>query len=160
MGRPPSYDRDTALDTAMHLFWRQGYQGTSLKDLENALSMRPGSIYAAFHSKEALYRECLARYNRMVIGVLEGLSAASDTVVAGVTECLFFLGDLSSDEGKPDKLLIRNTARTISILMNECAVAGSATITLFAPCILAIPYGQTIAISTRSLHQHIYYTKV
>lgn len=46
----------------MTLFWKKGYHATSLKDLEAALQMKPGSIYAAFSSKEALFLEALARY--------------------------------------------------------------------------------------------------
>ncbi|MBY6048417.1 TetR/AcrR family transcriptional regulator [Vannielia litorea] len=62
MTRAAPYDRETALDAALTLFWRRGFHATSLKDLEAALSMKPGSIYAAFTSKEALFRETLRRY--------------------------------------------------------------------------------------------------
>ena len=58
----PRYDRATALDAALDLFWRKGFHATSLKDIEAALAMKPGSIYAAFTSKEALFREVLRRY--------------------------------------------------------------------------------------------------
>lgn len=62
MTRARPYDRETALDAAQDLFWRKGFHATSLKDLELALAMKPGSIYAAFDSKEALFRACLHRY--------------------------------------------------------------------------------------------------
>ncbi|MFC6688262.1 TetR/AcrR family transcriptional regulator [Jhaorihella thermophila] len=62
MARAAAYDRDTALQAAMVLFWRKGYHATSLKDLEAALNMKPGSIYAAFSSKETLYLLALKRY--------------------------------------------------------------------------------------------------
>lgn len=62
MARTASYDRDTALDAAMSLFWAKGYHATSLKDLEATLNMKPGSIYAAFSSKENLYLLALKRY--------------------------------------------------------------------------------------------------
>ncbi|WP_135501014.1 TetR/AcrR family transcriptional regulator [Roseovarius aestuariivivens] len=61
-GRARPYDRDAALDAAMILFWQKGYHATSLKDLEAALSMKPGSIYAAFDSKQALFALSLERY--------------------------------------------------------------------------------------------------
>lgn len=64
MTRAKAYDREAALDAALDLFWRKGYHATSLKDLEEALKMRPGSIYAAFKSKEALYLACLELYAR------------------------------------------------------------------------------------------------
>lgn len=62
MARAAPYDRDTALNAAMTLFWHKGFHATSLKDLEAALSMKPGSIYAAFTSKEHLYLLALERY--------------------------------------------------------------------------------------------------
>lgn len=62
MARAANYDRDAALEAAMGLFWRKGYHATSLKDLEAALHLKPGSIYAAFESKENLYLLSLERY--------------------------------------------------------------------------------------------------
>ncbi len=62
MPRPPSYDRETALASAVGLFWHKGYHGSSMKQIERALDMRPGSIYATFGSKDGLISEALARY--------------------------------------------------------------------------------------------------
>ncbi|MDX6752024.1 helix-turn-helix domain-containing protein [Geminicoccaceae bacterium 1502E] len=62
MKRARPYDREAALDAALMLFWKKGYQATSLKDLEAGLAMKPGSIYAAFSSKEALFALALERY--------------------------------------------------------------------------------------------------
>ncbi|BCL74491.1 TetR family transcriptional regulator [Jeongeupia sp. HS-3] len=61
-GRPRNFDRAQALDLALQLFWHQGYEGTSIADLTAAIGIPPASLYAAFHSKEALYREVLALY--------------------------------------------------------------------------------------------------
>ncbi|NVK17711.1 MAG: TetR/AcrR family transcriptional regulator [Methylocystaceae bacterium] len=62
MSRAQPYDRKTALNAAMSLFWEKGYHATSLKDIEAALKMKPGSIYAAFGSKEGLFLEALDCY--------------------------------------------------------------------------------------------------
>lgn len=62
MSRSAPYDREIALDAAMALFWEKGFHATSLKDLESRLTMKPGSIYAAFTSKENLYLLALERY--------------------------------------------------------------------------------------------------
>ena len=62
-GRPRQFDREEALGAAMELFWRQGYETTSLDQLKAAMgALSSASFYAAFGSKEALYREALARY--------------------------------------------------------------------------------------------------
>jgi AcrR family transcriptional regulator len=63
-GRPRSFDRDKALERAMHVFWRQGYEATSLNDLTRAMRINPPSLYAAFGDKEHLYLEALERYQR------------------------------------------------------------------------------------------------
>lgn len=61
-GRPWSFDRDKALDTAMALFWRHGYEGVSLGDLTKAIGVAAPSLYAAFGSKAGLYKSVLDRY--------------------------------------------------------------------------------------------------
>lgn len=62
MPRKPGYDRDALIDRARDLFWKQGWAGTSLKDLERTLGLNPGSFYAAFGSKSALFELALDRY--------------------------------------------------------------------------------------------------
>jgi AcrR family transcriptional regulator len=61
-GRPRSFDRADALHKAMLLFWRHGYEGTSIADLTGAMGVTPPTLYAAFGSKEKLYREALRHY--------------------------------------------------------------------------------------------------
>ncbi len=61
-GRPRSFDRAQALKRAMELFWRHGYDGVSLTELTAAMGIASPSLYAAFGSKEALYREAIALY--------------------------------------------------------------------------------------------------
>jgi AcrR family transcriptional regulator len=62
MARPANYDREDLIKRAKIVFWKRGWAGTSLKDLEVALDTRPGSFYAAFGSKEALYKLALQQY--------------------------------------------------------------------------------------------------
>jgi len=62
-GRPRNFDRDAALEQAMCLFWKHGYEGVSLDLLRQEMGkISSASFYAAFGSKEALYRETLALY--------------------------------------------------------------------------------------------------
>ena len=62
---PRTFDREEALETAMRLFWRHGFEGTSLNDLTQAMGIAPPSLYAAFGSKAELYREALDRYDAL-----------------------------------------------------------------------------------------------
>lgn len=61
-GRPLSFDREAALNQAMLLFWRHGYEATSLSDLTAAMGVTPPSIYAAFGDKRRLFLEAVGRY--------------------------------------------------------------------------------------------------
>lgn len=62
-GRPREFDRDKALEAAMTLFWAQGYEPTSLNQLKACMGdISPASFYAAFGSKEALFREVFEHY--------------------------------------------------------------------------------------------------
>jgi AcrR family transcriptional regulator len=61
-GRPRAFDTDAALDRALDVFWRQGYEGTALSDLTAAMGINRPSLYAAFGNKEDLFRKVLDRY--------------------------------------------------------------------------------------------------
>ena len=63
-GRPPGFARDAVLAKAMLVFWDRGYDGTSIADLTGAMGINPPSLYSAFGSKEALFREAVALYER------------------------------------------------------------------------------------------------
>ncbi|HCW16961.1 MAG TPA: TetR family transcriptional regulator, partial [Achromobacter sp.] len=95
MGRPRAFDRHQAIDQALHLFWEQGYESTSLSQLKAGIGggISAPSFYAAFGSKEALFKETVQRY--------------LDTY-AQVTECLW-------DDAMPARdaveLALRQSAR-------------------------------------------------
>lgn len=61
-GRPRSFDRAAALRRAMEVFWAKGYDGASLSELTAAMGINSPSLYAAFGSKERLFREAVALY--------------------------------------------------------------------------------------------------
>jgi AcrR family transcriptional regulator len=61
-GRPRMFDPDAALDRALEIFWRQGYEGTALSDLTAAMGISKPSLYAAFGNKEELFAAVIDRY--------------------------------------------------------------------------------------------------
>ena len=62
-GRPREFDRADALRAAVRLFWERGYEATSLAELKAAMGgLSAASFYAAFSSKESLFREAVAEY--------------------------------------------------------------------------------------------------
>src|SRR3954463_161578 len=62
MGRPREFDVDKALDLALHVFWRKGYEGASINDLTETMGITKPSLYSAFGNKEELFRKALDRY--------------------------------------------------------------------------------------------------
>ncbi len=123
MGRPRSFCTETALDRAMTVFWRNGYEGSSLHDLTEAMGIGAPSLYAAFGSKEGLFRAVLDRYDARRKGFMDGVLAAptpravaqafldgvaefaSDTSGRNPPGCLLVQSGLScSDQVIPDML--------------------------------------------------------
>ena len=66
-GRPKTFDMNSLLDAAVQLFWRQGYQGTSIRDVAKAANLTTGTLYNEFGGKDDLYAATLERYFVQVI---------------------------------------------------------------------------------------------
>jgi AcrR family transcriptional regulator len=71
MARPRSFDPDEALDRARDVFWRKGFQGTSLDDVTAATGLAKPSLYAAFGDKNALFLRVLDRYHQRIVANAE-----------------------------------------------------------------------------------------
>ena len=69
-GRPREFDIDKALDRALGVFWRKGYEGTSLPDLTRAMRINRPSLYAAFGNKEELFKKAFERYRATYQGYI------------------------------------------------------------------------------------------
>ncbi|SEC69921.1 DNA-binding transcriptional regulator, AcrR family [Nocardioides exalbidus] len=79
VGRPRSFDRDAALAAAVELFWRSGYEATSIAMLTSAMGITPPSLYAAFGDKRRLFEEASAAY---FARTCEGLTRAVELPTA------------------------------------------------------------------------------
>lgn len=74
-GRPREFDVDQALDNAIEVFWRQGYDGTAMTDLTAGMGISAPSIYAAFGNKRQLFDRVMDRYMQTrIAGRAEALS--------------------------------------------------------------------------------------
>ncbi|XKM40505.1 TetR/AcrR family transcriptional regulator [Rhizobium ruizarguesonis] len=67
MGRTREFDEEAVLKGAMHIFRKHGYQGASIRDLEEATGLKGGSIYHAFGDKAGLFDAAFGHYNRTVL---------------------------------------------------------------------------------------------
>ncbi|CAB3754029.1 HTH-type transcriptional repressor ComR [Paraburkholderia solisilvae] len=109
MARTRVFDVDTAVETATGLFWRNGYERTSLADLTAAMGITPPSFYFAFGSKEGLFKRVLKHYSDTRLGWAE--EALQQPTSRGVAECMLYrLADLYTDEAYPPGCLAVNCA--------------------------------------------------
>jgi AcrR family transcriptional regulator len=105
IGRPRAFDRDTALDQAMEVFWRHGYEGTTIAQLTDAMGINPPSLYAAFGSKEALLKAALDRYTlRREAWMEEVLSAPTAREVT--SRMLMGVAERQTDPSNPPGCLL------------------------------------------------------
>jgi len=105
IGRPRTFDRDTALDQAMEVFWRHGYEGATIAQLTEAMGINPPSLYAAFGSKEALLKAALDRYTeRREAWMEEVLSAPTAREVT--SRMLMGVAEKQTDPSNPPGCLL------------------------------------------------------
>ncbi len=105
IGRPRTFDRDTALDQAMEVFWRHGYEGATIAQLTEAMGINPPSLYAAFGSKEALLKAALYRYTaRREAWMEEVLSAPTAREVTA--RMLMGVAEKQTDPSNPPGCLL------------------------------------------------------
>jgi AcrR family transcriptional regulator len=100
VGRPRAFDIDKALDRALKVFWRKGYEGASLPDLTKAMGINRPSLYAAFGNKEELFRKALDRYAEGPAGYVEK-ALAEPTARAVAERLLAGTVDLLTDPRNP-----------------------------------------------------------
>jgi TetR/AcrR family transcriptional repressor of nem operon len=110
MGRTREFDTDVVVAEAMEVFWRRGYEATSIQDLVEATGIGRGSLYAAFGSKDGLYEAALRRYaGQSTAGLIAKLDR--DEPVGGVLRDLLMglVDDTLADPGRRG-CLMTNTA--------------------------------------------------
>ncbi len=100
VARRREFDTDEALDRAMVVFWRKGFDGASMSDLTSAMGINRPSLYAAFGNKEELFRRALGRYAE-VPSAYDREALARDTAREVVEHLLRGAADLHTGAGTP-----------------------------------------------------------
>lgn len=118
-GRPRSFDRETALARAMLTFWQHGYEGASIPTLTTAMGITPQSLYAAFGSKAALYREALAHYAGGVGAYAARALSEEADIFAALERVLRESAEAFTAKGSPRGCMI-------SLEMLSCSPEGEA----------------------------------
>ena len=99
-GRPRSFDLDDAIAKAMVVFWSKGYENTSIPNLTDAIGINRPSLYAAFESKENLFRLALDRYRKDPASYVNR-ALAKATAFEVFESLLLGVVDLVSDPKRP-----------------------------------------------------------
>ncbi|MCU7830270.1 MAG: TetR/AcrR family transcriptional regulator [Candidatus Thiodiazotropha sp. (ex Myrtea sp. 'scaly one' KF741663)] len=86
MSRPAKFDRDLVLERAMQAFWDQGYCSTSVATLTQTTQLNPGSIYAAFESKQGLFLATLDHYGKRSVEEITQTVNSAETPLEGIRE--------------------------------------------------------------------------
>lgn len=79
MAKSTQFDRQEVVDKAMSLYWQKGFHATSMRNLQDEVNLRPGSLYAAFGSKEGLFKEALKNYTRIGLEQLDHCRSEHDS---------------------------------------------------------------------------------
>jgi AcrR family transcriptional regulator len=100
-GRPRAFDEDEAIETAMRLFWRHGYEGVGMSELTRAIGVAPPSLYGVFGSKAGLYRRALDRYSQAFNLVDRSAVHEADSLADAVRRLLVAAIDtVTSEDGE------------------------------------------------------------
>lgn len=133
MTRPKLFDRATALNTAMEVFWEKGYEATSVRDLIGAMGIQQGSLYSTFGSKRELFVEALDRYceendNRIFRCVIDPHLAATLTAHEKVHTIFDGLIDEAADVTRPWGCLLVNSSLELNPADPAVAAKARATV--------------------------------
>lgn len=109
-GRPREFDRDAALVKARDAFWSRGYEGVSMADLVETLGIASARIYAAFGSKETLFRESVALYDAEEGGFATRALAEEPTAARAIERSLREAVETYTRKGRPQGCMVVSAA--------------------------------------------------
>ncbi|WP_086819860.1 TetR/AcrR family transcriptional regulator [Allokutzneria sp. NRRL B-24872] len=110
MGRTKEFDPDVALRAAMELFWRRGYEATSMQDLVDHLGIGRASIYATFGSKHELYLSALDRYCESMDGTALAALSKPGPALPAVREVMRSFAESALADEERKGCMVTNTA--------------------------------------------------
>ncbi|MCI0492775.1 MAG: TetR/AcrR family transcriptional regulator [Planctomycetes bacterium] len=110
IGRPLEFDPTVALDAALEVFWRQGYEATSMQDLLTAMGLSKSSFYQTFGGKQELFEQCLKRYSERLTAELSAGLARSQSAKKFIAAILLKIADEARSADRPRGCLVMNTA--------------------------------------------------
>jgi TetR/AcrR family transcriptional regulator, transcriptional repressor for nem operon len=97
MSKSAKFNREDVIEKATNLYWEKGFHGTSMRNLQDVVDMRPGSIYAAFGNKENLFKEALQHYAEISLSYL---SACRKEAASPIEALRYFVKSVVIDKSK------------------------------------------------------------
>lgn len=139
-GRPRSFDEAAVLAAALEVFWRQGFESTSLDDLTGATGLSRSSFYGYFGCKRSVLLAALREYADTAFGALEAISAAApsplravEAMVAAIADtrggprgCLLVncVTELAPSDAEVREMSLRHITRVEALVAGRLAEAG------------------------------------
>lgn len=114
MPRPREFDRDKAVQQAMELFWRQGYEAASVQALGAAMNLNPGSLYNAFTDKHTLFLEALGCYQEREYRLACELFAGPETGRTAIARFFTLVVEQDSTDPSHKGCLMVNSAAELA----------------------------------------------
>ena len=108
MARKKEYNEDVVIGKAMNLFWRNGYETTSMKMLEKEMGINKFSIYASFGNKHGLFLESLKNYKKKVNSIFEDFKNSKNGI-QDIKDFFYNSVRICNKEGNQKGCLITNT---------------------------------------------------
>ncbi|MFT6927639.1 MAG: TetR/AcrR family transcriptional repressor of nem operon [Psychromonas sp.] len=107
MSKSAKFNRADVVEKATRLYWKKGFHGTSMRNLQDVVDLRPGSIYATFGNKENLFKEVLQHYAQVSLCRLSACKKASSSPLEAL------------------RMLVKNTLRDSSAPNGMCMLVKS-----------------------------------
>jgi TetR/AcrR family transcriptional repressor of nem operon len=165
LGRPAEYDKERSLNAALTVFWRKGYEATSLADLCEAMGMSKSTLYAVFGDKRQLFLSAIRAYSDDLLAELRKGYELSAAPLEFIEQILRSVAREAGPRGERRGCLVMNSAtefaqtdrdvaRIVSHTLEEMAAVFAkaltrakrdGTIRLAAPGSMALYLVSTIA---------------
>ena len=106
MPREKSFDEDKVLEAVMLLFWKKGYEATSMQAIENATGLKRTSLYNTFGNKRSLFQKSLMRYLSTVLARFLTVLGNAPTVNAAISDVLHEVIELHYNRANPGGCMV------------------------------------------------------
>ncbi|SOE23711.1 DNA-binding transcriptional regulator, AcrR family [Spirosomataceae bacterium TFI 002] len=118
MARKKEYIEDEVIEKAMNLFWRNGYESTSMHLLEKEMGINKFSIYSSFGNKHGVFVESLKSYKKKVKSIFDKFESSSKGVES-IKEFFYDSVNICNQEGYQKGCLVTNTYNEFSVTEDE-----------------------------------------